>query len=307
MWLWKFLVRPQVFTRMWNVKPTKPLPYTNTIFPLFMTLLFLIYPTYSYLIFPHWIRLQKYYNCFLNYHLKSYVLATPQSTKHVDSVILFSKQFKLNQKPNVSNQITKQLFKCFLIVNTFFSKRYLTPHASFRQFYFYNHHNNIGVWSLSKLFTSWQETLFLIQNIMNFKIKYFVFTSSYFRYESLALNWKSITLLKNLWRYTTPFIFFLNNKTTSANDNYFARLKTSDVHLFFIVDPIYHTKTLHYCWKYKFLTVGPVSIAANFYTLNYPIPVATNSVFSNLFFLRLLFKLEVLSSETNFLILKHTK
>lgn len=134
--------------------------------------------------------------------------------------------------------------------------------------------------------------IFLIQHLFYFRLQYQVFTSSYFKYEGLALNSKIIKRTRHLWRYTTPFIFFLSNKTDYKNTVYFKLLKSLGINIFFIIDPVYHKGTLQYCQKYKFVTVGPVAISSNFYTLNFPIPVAANSVFSNLFCLRLLFKLE---------------
>ena len=286
---------------MWYINPHYK--RTTATYPLLalVYLYKLIRSLYPYLHISTWAYMCNNYTQFTDYNLLQNSLPSPQLTKSILTGVTLAVDLRSKQIFSQPVSLSKRLFQCFIETNTFFTKFYLTPHASFRQFYIFNRQNNLGVWTLEKLFCSWQNTVFLLQNVIAFDMQYLVFTSSYFRYESLALNYKVTTFFKNFWRYTTPFIFFLNNKTTLATDNYFYNLKQLHIHFFFIVDPVYHARTLHYCRKYKFLTLGPVSVASYFYTLNYPIPVATNTVFSNLFFLRLLFKFEAHVSTRKFL------
>lgn len=236
------------------------------------------------------------YKVYFTYVAKNFVHVPTSTVWSAISVASpLSMPFKVQRKPNLPIRklvLKDPLFSAFLTVNTFFSQYYLTPHSTFRKFYIYNKQNNVGVWNLRRLFLCWQRILFLLYHLFYFDLKYLVFTSSYFRYESLALNYQVIKRIQSIWRYATPFIFFINNKTKTENAVYFNLLKRLNAHVFFIIDPIYHKGTLHYCSKHKFITIGPVAISADFYTLDYAIPVSTNSVFSNLFCLRLLFRVE---------------
>lgn len=194
----------------------------------------------------------------------------------------------------------KALITSFLNVNTWLPTPTLKVHQSFTAIYFFNKQSNIGVFNLKKLFVTWNNILIFIQNIFNFNLRYTFFSSSYFKYESLSLNWYKNNHLKNFWRFTNPFIFFLNNKTTLFNDIYFKRLKKKLINFSFVVDIYYHKRTLHYLKKYRYITLGPVPISSSLYTLDIVFPTSSNSVFSNLFFVRLLFRLNKLTSYRNF-------
>ncbi len=179
----------------------------------------------------------------------------------------------------------------FLYVNTLLPTPLLEAHFSFNSLYYFNKQANVGTFNIRKLFNVWFNILEFMKNIFFYKISYLFFSSNYFRYESLSLNWHNTKLLKNLWRYTHPFLFFLNNKTTLNNDLYFRSLHKSVAKVCFLVDIQYHRGTIHYMHKYKFVTIGPVPISSNFYTLTLSLPVSNNLFFSNLYFVRLILKI----------------
>lgn len=185
----------------------------------------------------------------------------------------------------------KNLFTLFTNVNTLLPGEKLVPHFSFVSLYYFNKQANVGYFNFKKVFNVWMTLLSFLLNLFFYKIEYLFFSSSYFRYENLALNWSTNKNLKQIWRYTDPFLFFLNNKTTLKNDSYFYTLKKKRLNVAIVVDLYYHKRTLHYLNRYKFFTLGPVPVSSNFYSLNIAFPVSANSLFSNLFFIRLLFKL----------------
>ena len=185
----------------------------------------------------------------------------------------------------------KNLFTLFTNVNTLLPGAQLIPHFSFIALYHFNKQSNVGYFNFKKVFNVWMTLLSFLLNLFFYNIEYLFFSSSYFKYENLALNWSINKNLKQIWRYTNPFLFFLNNKTTLQNNNYFYLLKKKHFNVAVVVDLYYHKRTLHYLNRYKFLTLGPVPLSSNFYSLNITFPVSANSLFSNLFFIRLLFKL----------------
>jgi hypothetical protein len=190
----------------------------------------------------------------------------------------------------------KKLFSSFLYLNTWISYERLRPHPSFIQFYYGTKDGNVAFVNLHKLYKLLDTVVLFITNIFFYQIRYIVFGTSYFRYEVLALGWDFNLIFKAMWRYTHPFLFFLSNKTTRYTEFYFKYLKQQGANLALLVDVYYHQRTLYYCSRFKFITVGPVPITTNMYMVSVALPTASNSAMSNLFFLRLILKLKRLNS-----------
>jgi hypothetical protein len=83
---------------------------------------------------------------------------------------------------------------------------------------------------------------------------------------------------------------------TLDSEFYFKRFLLKGFRSAFVIDLYYHKNTLHFLNKFKFVTIGPVPLFSNLYTFYISLPVVSNSVFSNLFFLRLVLKLKKLNS-----------
>ena len=187
---------------------------------------------------------------------------------------------------------SNQLFYSFLYNNFLIKQPKLIPHYSFYMYYCNNKGSNIGIFSIRKLIGSWNTIIYFISNIFYYNVNYVVFSNSYFKYETLSLNWNFIKLIKLIWRYTHPFIIFLNNKTTSRTEAYFSHLLKEGYQTAFVVDIHYHKKTIYYFNKLKFISIGPVPVTSNLYSLTVSMPVSSNSIFSNLFFFKLIIKLK---------------
>ena len=118
-------------------------------------------------------------------------------------------------------------------------------------------------------------------------MKYSTFTNSFIKYEAFSMNSKNLPLIKILFKYSNPFIYFISNKATTKTDFFFQYILTNNTRITFIIDIFYHKKTIHYINKYKFISLGPVPISSSLYTLNVSLPLTNNSNLSNLIFLRL--------------------
>jgi len=228
-----------------------------------------------------------------------------QYYKNLDYKPYTTKESILNnvfKRGNVPSQLShkRSLITSFLYVNTLLPTPLLETHFSFNSLYYFNRQANVGTFNTRKLFNVWFNILEFMKNVFFYKISYLFFSSNYFRYESLSLNWNNTKLLKNLWRYTHPFLFFLNNKTSLNNDIYFRSLHKRVAKVCFLVDIQYHKGTIHYMHKFKFVTIGPVPISSNFYTLTLSLPVSNNLFFSNLYFVRLVLKMNKMVQSLNF-------
>lgn len=170
----------------------------------------------------------------------------------------------------------------------------LSTHPSFVPYY-YNISSNLGLLNLSKVLLLWNNIFTLLINIFYSKLDYIVFSNPYFRYESLALNYKALNFLSKLWKLSSIFIFFIGNKSTLSNESYFRYLLGSGYRFAFVIDLYYHKVSIQYLNRFKFITIGPTPLSSNLYSLSVSLPVLSNSVLSNLFFIRLLFQITKLT------------
>ena len=93
-------------------------------------------------------------------------------------------------------------------------------------------------------------------------------------------------------RFSNLFYLFVNNSNTPNISKFLQALRLKNYHIAFVSDVIYHKRTVHSLNKNNFISVGPLPLTLSFYTLSFSIPVATNSLVSNTFFLRLVLKVK---------------
>lgn len=191
--------------------------------------------------------------------------------------------------------LSKSIFCTFIKLNGWLISGKLSIHYSFNS-YFHYVSPTLNFINLRKIFMLWSNILSFITNVFFFKIDYLVFSNTYFKYETLVLNWLTSKHFRYIWKYSSPFIFFLNNKTTFYTESFFRFLINKNIRLAFLIDLHYHSKSLFYLNKFKFISIGPVPLSANLYLLSLALPVSSNSVLSNLFFFRLLLKIKKLNS-----------
>ena len=195
---------------------------------------------------------------------------------------------------------SKDLFKSFMHLNTLLPTPKIEPHASFNSFYIYNKASNVGFFNVKKVLHVWHNIIIFMTNLFFYNLKHVAFGSSYFKKEIVALNWHGFSFTRTSWRYTHAFMYFFKNKTTRANSIYFDYLTRCSYRIAFIIDMYYHSRTIYYCNKFKVITIGPVPISSNFYSLSIALPVSSNMAFSSLFFLRLVFKLKTYNASLIF-------
>lgn len=188
---------------------------------------------------------------------------------------------------NTPSGIYKSVFYSFIKLNSWIKNKGLKTHHSFSTYYFYNNKSNIGFFNIRRTFNLWLNVVNFLRNIVFYKNLYTVFGNSYFKYEVLSLNYL-LNKKFSIWRYTHLLIFFISNKLTQALEHYLSYLILQDIRLAFIVDIFYHKRTVDILRKMKFILIGPIPVTANLYALDIALPISSNSIFSNLFFMRLL-------------------
>jgi len=137
-------------------------------------------------------------------------------------------------------------------------------------------------------------------NLFFYKIDTLTFGTSFFKQELLSLNWQSMKKFKFMWRYTRPFLSFRSNKITTYGDFVFYRLNLLGMRLGLVIDVLYHSKTIYYLHRSGFYTVGLVPINYNINTLNFAVPSTSDSLLTQVFFIRFLSLIKQNTSNTQF-------
>ena len=178
------------------------------------------------------------------------------------------------------------LLKIFLRTNSFTNTDTFHVHASWTSYYFKITFGDGCVISIRKFFIRWKQAYYLLFNLFFYDIPLIVFGTTFFRKELLSFNWKSTPKLLSVWRYVSPFFFFKPSKIFDAANFIFLRLRMLGLNVALVLDITYHIKTLYYLNTTTFYTIGVVPINLNMHSVNFALPTSSDSLFTQLFFLR---------------------
>ena len=146
--------------------------------------------------------------------------------------------------------------------------------------------------NVTKLLHMWLHTHTLLYNLFYNQTIFLTFSNKTLQKEAYAVNWYQDTKTYSLFRYSIP-LFFLKNHPFGLETNLaFNRLSDLGLECAFVTDFRYHYRTVAFLKKYHIYTLGLVPYNLNPWTLHYPIPVAVNSIFTQYFFLKLLFYIQ---------------
>jgi len=191
-------------------------------------------------------------------------------------------------------------FKSYIRVNSNSLNTLTIPHFTFKHFYLGYRRGGTSVLNVSKFFTRWKDVYYLMFNLFFYKIDALTFGTSFFKRELLSLNWQAMKKFKFMWRYTRPFLSFRSNKITTYGDFVFYRLNLLGMRIGLVIDVLYHSKTIYYLHRSGFYTVGLVPINYNINTLNFAIPSTSDSLLTQVFFIRFLSLIKQGTSNTQF-------
>ena len=193
-----------------------------------------------------------------------------------------------------------QLFTSFIKVNMSSVNELTIPHHTFRMFYITQAKGGVTTTALPKIFQRWKNFYFLLFNIYYHKIETLTFSPSFFKKEVLALNWFFHKQLTFMWRYVRPFLIHKPNKISNHGDFVFRNLRTLGLSVGIVTDVLYHAKTIYYLKRKTFYSIGLVPTIYNAYTVDFALPTAYESIFTQIFFIRFLIRIKQDSSSTSF-------
>jgi energy-converting hydrogenase Eha subunit C len=184
------------------------------------------------------------------------------------------------------------LFRVFVRVNMSSQSELTAPHHSFRTFYLSNMAGGLTIISIPKLFQKWKSSYFLLFNLYYHGVDMLTFSPAFFKREVLSLNWAFHKNFQFMWRYTRPFLVFKPNKITNHGDFVFRKLRALGLSVGIVTDVLYHNKTIYYLKRTGFYSIGLVPTIYNAYTVDFAIPTAYDSIFTQIFFVRFLIRVK---------------
>ena len=198
------------------------------------------------------------------------------------------------------------LFTSFIRINMSSQNELTTPHHTFQSFYLTHSKGGLTIITLSKLFQCWKNCYFLLYNLYYYKSNALTFSPSFFKTEVLALNWVFHKRFQFMWRYTRPFLVHKSNKITNHGDFVFRNLRHLGLSVGIVTDVLYHIKTIYYLRRTAFFSIGLVPTIYNAYTVDFALPTAYESIFTQIFFIRFLIRIKQDASFTEFNTLRQT-
>ena len=140
----------------------------------------------------------------------------------------------------------------------------------------------------------------MIYSVYYFNTKIVYFGTPVFKTETLALNFNHFNNLTHLWRYVRCFFFLIPLQLDYYFDFALNHLKLKGFHTAFILDTSFHRRSISFLVRNRFYTVGLISSRSDRRIVGFAIPLGGDSVFFQLFFVRLLFSLKRSSHDSKF-------
>ena len=167
-------------------------------------------------------------------------------------------------------------------------------------------HSTGGIYNLSitKLFNKWLQFSLFIYNISFYELKPIVFGTPFFKKEVNSINWLTLPKFNTYWRYTKLFLFFTPLHFSNKNNTLFKVLRGSGVYNSVVLDINYHRTTIVYLHKFFIFTLGIVPTSYDLKSVDLGLPVATDNIFTQLFFIKFFIKTSKVVEYNKFLHLK---
>jgi hypothetical protein len=166
------------------------------------------------------------------------------------------------------------------------TKKIMNPHHTFKSDGYLSSSSNGGFSNIKLFFIAYKSFFYLLHSVLYFNVPKLVFTNNLFREEACSLNWEFLGRNTFIFKYNYHSIFFRPSKLDDKLPLLFRLFKQSGVISAFIIDSLYHSKTIYYLHRFDFYTIGLVEGNKPKYTLNTALPSLGDNIMGQLFFIR---------------------
>ena len=175
---------------------------------------------------------------------------------------------------------------------------------NFKMFCLYETSKQLLIIDSKKFINRWKDAYDLIFNIFFFNYNPLIFSTKFFKNETLSINWNYNYFDINLWNYFFPFFIFKLTKYNHKSSFFFEKLNFLNINFFLITDCTYHFKNVHYMKKKNSYTVGLVNVNLNPWIISYPIISFFDSFISQSLFFKFIIIIKKLVFLKKFIFLK---
>ena len=194
----------------------------------------------------------------------------------------------------------KKSFNYFVKLNVLTQKPTLKPHHSLSTLFISSGSKNSPVtFNLSKFYHKYTNTLQFIYNVFFYNLSTFLFGNVFLKNETHSFNWPSTFKLQT--RLTQILLFVLPFKRNKFSNTLLSFILTLGVKNAIIIDSLYHKTTVLFLQKISVLTIGVVPITSHYKSLDVSIPLANDNIFSQVFFIKLIFSLKKLTESQKYI------
>ena len=197
-----------------------------------------------------------------------------------------------------------QLFNILLKFSCNNTNQFYTPHVNFKTMFIGIIDSKTSMINTSKLFSKWVNTYNLITNIFINKLNIFLFSNKVFKNEILTFNWSVCLLDYSLFKFSSPYFFLKDSSFSVSSEVVFQRFEKQGLNLVFILDLKHHEKSLHFLKKTSIFVISLTPFNMNPWLVSYSIPVSSNNIFIQYFFIKVLLVLRQYSEINLFYYLK---
>lgn len=194
-----------------------------------------------------------------------------------------------------------RLFKTFVKFSSTRNSNYFNKSFSLK-FFFYSPNGKELALSLNKMFIKWKTFYLLLFNVFYYEISFLVFSNSFFQREILALNWTQFDnpIMCSMFRYIKPFLTLKLGQIVNYGSYLFRILRLNNVSISLVTDLLYHNKTLYYLKLNRFFIIGLTNSSSLYKDVDVVLPINSNSIFTQLFFIRFLVLIKKDSKDAHF-------
>ena len=176
----------------------------------------------------------------------------------------------------------------FILVNRTSNFSATQPHANYRLFYLHSEPGRVSILNPTQFFRKWSNSYEFLFNAFYFQFEPFIFSSKFFKKETLALNWSSHLMDITTWRYTSFFFTFFITVFTRKLQFFYKYFQRPSATFALITDLEYHFKTLFYLKRHRWFTLALVPINLDPWLVSFAVPVFKNDLFVQFFFIKIL-------------------
>ena len=180
------------------------------------------------------------------------------------------------------------LFNLYLHFSNNTTNTFFVPHTNFKPLFISQTSSLTPFINISKLFTKWVNSYNFLLNIFFNKLNMFLFSNKIFKNEIISFNWSSSLLDYRLFKYSSPYFYMKDTNFGVPSSIIFKRFVKKGLNTTFVLDLKQHEKNLYFLKSINLHVIGLVPYSMNPWLVSYALPVASNNIFIQYFFIKTL-------------------